>query len=272
MPVNPGDNTQIWTAKDFDQLVRWASMEQAADNALWIRKFGRSGVLTADVEEDVWEVGGTRALPYTAGETMSVVSTSTADTASSGTGAQYLQINGLDVDYNLQSEVITMNGTTPVVSTKTFITIDRARVVTSGSGRKNAGNITITGSTSSNVHTRIVANESITQQSHFTVPAGYTLFTMDTRLSIYRSSGSNAARGAEIDQYVYVPSINTEYQTIRIGITNSGPQNFSPRLVAQTPEKCTLWYKATADTNNSVVTSSVSYLLIKGDYNLRTEI
>lgn len=272
MAQNPGDNIQIANARTLDELVRWASLEQAADQVLWIRKFGRSGTLTADSAEDVWEAGGTRAMPYTAGEVMNVVSTSINDDVA-GTGAQYIQISGLDTDYNLQTDTIVMDGTNPVASSSTnFITVDRARVVLSGSGKTNAGNITVTGATSGNTHAKINANESITQQSHFTVPAGYTLFTLDTRLSIYRSAGANSARGAEIDQMVYVPAANTTYQTIRLGITNTGPQNFSPRLVANTPAKSTLWYRATADSNNSVVTSSVSYLLVKGDYNLRTEI
>lgn len=272
MAQNPGDNSIIHNARTIDELVRWASLEQASDNLLWIRKFGRSGNLTADTKEDVWEVGGTRAMPYTAGEVMNCVSTSVNDDVV-GTGAQYIQISGLDTDYNLQTDTIAMDGTTPVGSTSTnFITIDRARVVTSGSGQKNDGAITIVGATSGNTYAKINTGESITQQSHFTVPAGYTLFTLDTRLSIYRSSGANATRGAEIDQMVYIPSINTIYQTIRLGVTNTGPQNFSPRLVAQTPAKSTLWYQATVDTNNSVVTSSASYLLVKGDYNLRTEI
>lgn len=271
MAQSPGDNIQIANARTIDELIRWASLEQAAEQVLWIRKFSRSGILTANTPSDIWQYGGARALPYTAGETLSVVSTDAADDLGS-TGALYVQISGLDVNYDLQSEVLEMNGTTPVVSTLSFITVDRMRVVSSGSGMKNAGNITATGSTSSNVHAYIPAGGSITQQSHFTVPNGYTLFTVDTRLSAYRSSGTNASRGAEVTQKVYVPSINTEYETIKLGVTNNAPENFSPRLVANTPAKTTIWYSVTADTNNTIVSSSVSYLLVKGDYNLRTEI
>lgn len=271
MAQDPGDNTQIMNARTIDELVRWASLEQAADNILWIRKFGRSDSLAADTAEDVWSSGGIKELPYTAGQTMSVVSTSAADT-SAGTGAQFVQISGLDTDYNLLSEVIVMNGTTPVVSSSSFITINRMRVVTSGSGQTNAGTITATGSTTSNVNATIEIGESITEQSHFTVPAGYTLFTLDVRFSVYRNTGGNATRGAEIDQYAFVPSINTQYQTIRIGASSGSVASFSPRLVANTPEKTTLWYRANADTNGTVVTTSASYLLVKGDYNLRTEI
>lgn len=271
MAVNNGDNTQIWNSRTIDELIRWASLEQAADNVLWIRKFGRTGVLTANTPEDIWSYGGTRALPYTAGETISIVSSSIADDNGS-TGAQYLQVAGLDTDYNLQSEVVVLDGTTPVVTANTYITIDRARVVLSGSGGTNAGNITLTGSTSSNIHAYIPAGEAITQQSHFTVPAGYTLFTIDTSFDVYRSSGTNAARGAEVDQMVHVPVTNTTYRTIKRGVSTNSGISVSPRLVANTPAKTTLWYEVNADTNNTVVSSSVSYLLVKGDYNLRTEI
>ena len=221
--------------------------------------------------EDVWEAGGARALPYTAGEKINVVSTSLNDDLGN-TGAQYILITGLDVNYDLQSEVIIMDGTSSVQSVNDYISIDRARVVLSGSNNSNVGSITCVGATSGSTWAKISPSESITQQSHFTVPNGYTLFTLDTRLSVYRSAGANSSRGAELDQMVYVPETNTTYQTVRIGLTNSGPQNYSPRLVSNTPAKSTVWYRATADTNNSVVTSSVGYLLVKGDYNLRTEI
>lgn len=257
--------------RTVDELVRYASLEQAEDQALWIRKFGRSGNLSANTTEDIWVQGGTRALPYTPGEKMTIVSTSAADT-NGGTGANFVQISGLDTDYNLITDTIVMNGTTPVVSTSNFITVDRTRVVFCGTGLTNAGKITVTGQTSTNINSVVIANESISQQSHFTVPNGYTLFTLDVVLSMYRTSGTNAARGGEIDQYVYVPAANTTYKTIRVGLSSSSPYKTSPRLVANTPAKTTVWYKATADTNNTSVTSSVSYLLLKGDYNLRTEI
>ena len=92
--------------------------------------------------EDIWDVGGT-LIYATAGETLEIVSSS-ADDSSSGSGARTVSVLYLDDQYNSQNTTLTLNGTTPVEFTPTdsfrFIV---AIVVTTGSGKKNAGTITI---------------------------------------------------------------------------------------------------------------------------------
>ena len=79
-------------------------------------------------------------------QTLSVVSASAND-ASGGTGARTVEIQGLDSNWNLLTETVTMNGLTPVVTTQEhFLRVFRARVVTAGSLQSNAAQITITGS------------------------------------------------------------------------------------------------------------------------------
>jgi len=80
--------------------------------------------------------------PTTAGA-VTVVSSSTDDD-SAGTGARTVKIEGLDANYEIQSETVTMDGTTNVVTTNTYIRLFRMTVITAGSGGKNAGNITAT--------------------------------------------------------------------------------------------------------------------------------
>lgn len=255
--------------KGWDQLLLRASFERSPNDLLYIKKFGRSAALTANTAEDVWEQGGIRTI-FTAAETLDIVSSSIADDFAS-TGAQLVQISGLDANYDLQSEVIVMDGTNAVTSVNSYIDVSRMRVVTAGSGQVNAGNITATGSTTAAVHAKIPIGESITQQSHFTVPNGYTLFTIDFFATTYRSSGSGT-RNVTIDQMVYIPSINTKYRTLRYGVSSEGPFINSPSLISQTPAKTTLWYETTAEQNATYVTTSASYVLVKGDFNYRTEL
>jgi hypothetical protein len=258
--------------KTWEELLFRASFERSPNDLLMIRKFGRSASLTANTTEDVWESGGTKALPYTAGELISVVSASANDDLN-GTGAWYVQIGGLDTSYNLQNETVTLDGLTPVQTTNQFIAINRVRSVFHGSGQKNAGAITITGATSSNVYATIPAGECITQQSHFTIPAGYTLFTSNVAMTAYRASGGSGTKSAEIDQMVYVPDVNAIYQTLRYGVTsNGGPYVSNNGLLSQTPGKSTLWFQATPETNGTVVTTTAGYVLVKGDFNYITEI
>lgn len=268
------DNSYIYNAKTVAELVKWAVTEQAGDNILWVRKIGKSGTLTADVTVDMWPYSATtasRALPYTAGELLSIVSSSTADDLG-GTGMNYIQIYSLDTDYNLQNEVIEMNGTSAVASTLTSITTGRALCALAGSSKGNVGNITISGASSGQIYAYIPAGDSITNNLHFTVPNGYTAYTIDARVDVFRASGANATRGVEIVQNVYTPATNTTYKAIKTGASTSSSSITSPVLVAPTPAKSTLWYQVTADTNNTIASGQISYLLLKGDYNIRTEI
>src|SRR3972149_7552545 len=93
--------------------------------------------------EDVWQ--GTDVIipfPSSSGETVSIVSTSANDT-SDGTGARQVVIHGLDVGGSEQSETVILSGTTPVVSTLSYIFINKFYVTTVGSNNISVGDITI---------------------------------------------------------------------------------------------------------------------------------
>lgn len=140
-------------------------------------KFARSSLIST-TESVVWDGGGDYTWITTA-EKLSIVSTSTNDTGA-GTGARTLLVAGLDSDYNVQSEVLTLTGTTPVITELLYIRVYRALVVTSGTDSAaadaNDGIITITGDSSSTVLARILAGNGQTLMSTYTVPAGKTAY------------------------------------------------------------------------------------------------
>lgn len=256
----------------WDELLYRASFERSPNDLLYIRKFGRNDDIDSGIEEDIWDSGGVKSI-LTSAETMSVVSTSANDDLN-GSGAWYVQVGGLDSDYNLVTETVTMDGLTPVITTTQFIAVNRVRSVFHGSGQSNAGAITVTGTSSSSLQATIPATNCISQQTHFTVPAGYTCFTTNIVITMYRggSTGSGARRG-EVDQMVYVPDANAQYRTLRYGMSNDG-QSFvsNNNLLSQTPAKSTLWFKANAESNNTGVSVSAGYVLVRGDFNFITEI
>lgn len=266
MAQNPhNDNSRIWECRSWDELVRMASMEQAGDKILLQRNFAVSGTLDTTTPEDVWSAGVNLVLPTTAA-TASIVSTSTSD-ASAGVGARSALLNGLDENYDPILEVVTLNGTTPVVTTQSFLRINSMRVISSGTSKHNVG--VLTASIGGNVQKYMAATKSIAQCSHFTIPNGYTAFTTGVTLSVFRASGSGT-REAEIYQHVYIPSINTDYTTVTYGLTNQGGVfKSSPAAPSQTPQHSTLWFKAVASGANTIVTTSHEIVLIKGDYNLQ---
>jgi hypothetical protein len=157
-----------------------STAEEAAFGAVgtlttWNR-FGANADVDAAANEDVWSNGGVWLnVINTSGETVNVVSTSTDDDGSpAGTGAQTVEVFGLDGTYNVQSETVTMNGTSNVATANTYIVVYRLIVKTVGSGATNAGAITATGGTSSYVYAHITAGEAQTLQATHVVPASTT--------------------------------------------------------------------------------------------------
>lgn len=137
-----------------------------------VNKFGFNGAVGTSFET-VWSEGG--LYPWmTAASTLTVESASTNDT-STGTGARTIEVEGLDTNYNVLKETITMNGTTQVTTTGSFLRVYRAKVLTAGSLGKADGKISIKDS-----GTVVAAiddsydNQSL--MSVYTVPAGYTAY------------------------------------------------------------------------------------------------
>ena len=142
-----------------------------------VSKFGRNPNVKSIDYETLWD--GSNLYPWpTAAETLSVVSDD-ADDTSAGTGARTVEIEGLDSSWNVLTETVTMNGSTPVVTTGLFLRVYRVRVVTAGSTGLNEGTITCTNTTSSNVIGQISLGSSGFGQSLmaiYTVPAGKTAY------------------------------------------------------------------------------------------------
>jgi hypothetical protein len=160
-----------------------------------IYKFGQNSVVGNSVET-IWQQGGLYSYPPSA-TTMTVSSSNTNDT-SAGTGARTVLISGLDGDYNEISETITLNGQTAVTTTNSFLRVNRAIVLTAGSGEANAGIIyvgtgTVTTGVPANVYTTINGdgtNQSL--QAFWTVPANYNAYIYQTNISTGNSSNTPA--------------------------------------------------------------------------------
>lgn len=146
-------------------------------------KFGFNSAITTD-EETVWDGGGIYSYPSSAG-VATIVSSSTADDIS-GTGAQKITIEGLDANYRVQIVEVEMDGATNVATTESFIRVYRAFVSQAGSGKVNAGNITI--SIGGAVRAQISADQGQTLMAVYTIPSGFTGYI--TQWSF--SSGSSA--------------------------------------------------------------------------------
>ena len=150
------------------------------------KKFGLNDAVTSGTEE-MWPLGTARTFQSSA-FVASAVSSDAAD-AAAGTGARTLTIQGLDENHLPVEETITMNGLTPVVTTQTFLDVNRAFNVTAGSNEVNVGNITISLNSAASAY--VAAGAGQTLQTHYIVPAAKKLVVSYFNIGVGRMTGSN---------------------------------------------------------------------------------
>ena len=127
----------------------------------------------------VWENATAYTYPVAAG--VMYLSGSNGDTAQ-------ITIVGLDASYALISEVVTLSGTTPVATTKSYLRIN-SMFVSVGSATNPAGAVYLKNSGGTVTYAQINAGIGRTQAALYTVPAGYTYYLQ--RVNIYTSLNGN---------------------------------------------------------------------------------
>ena len=164
--------------------------------AYHVIKFGENLDVDANMES-IWDAGG--LYPWSSFDTAGTVvltSSSVEDDEDKGggvegTGAHRVQIEGLDNDFNLVSEVLITNGTSTRTSTTEFRRVFRAFLTEAGTDGTNAGTITISkgGTTVAQIRRAGGTGLGQTFMSVYTVPAGYTGYIHDWDVTTAKSDG-----------------------------------------------------------------------------------
>lgn len=185
MVYNPG---VIRGTRDF-------LMEVARGNVQGMSTVGTRGHLPDfDAGDGFVDIAAGGDLTYlTTAEIMKIASTSTDDDGDPiGTGLRTLIIIGVDNDGAAIQEVITMNGTTDVLTTKSYLRVNFLVGLKTGSVGWNVGDITATASAAATVQTQMGATEGISQSSHYTVPLGKTLHLYQLEFNVVKQAGGTA--------------------------------------------------------------------------------
>lgn len=221
-----------------------------------VLKFGFNLDVDSTPNEDVWASGGVMTFTEDA-ETLRIVSSSANDTAN-GTGARSVVITGIKSDNTQGQDVVTLNGTTAVTSNVAFKFVNRVAVLSSGSNKKNAGNIHLNQSSSDIGLAYIPATYGVTQQSHYRVPGNYRCYIND----LYVSSAKLAGSSPKVIFYVKILNTaitNTEYTLRREYIdTSSDTRTRFPNFKAQAllPNEI-MTIEIDSDTNDTQATSTI---------------
>jgi hypothetical protein len=114
----------------------------------------------------LWE--NATAYTYPVAATKMNLAGSVGDTAS-------IQINGLDANYAPISEVLVLDGTTPVETVNSYLRVNSMQV-TVGSATNPSGVVTLKDLTNTTIYAQINTDVGRTQAAIYTVPAGYTFY------------------------------------------------------------------------------------------------
>lgn len=210
------------------------------------------------LNEDVWNVGG--RLTYLASPSVLQIASTSADDAMGGTGVELVKISGINGDYDLDTEVVALNGLTNVPTVKEWLRIHVMTAVKPGAIDPNigaAGDITATAAT---VQAQISLGFTASSMSMFTIPRGYSGF-LD---QVIIAGGANddflmslAARPKD--------GLFTSRGDFEITSGNVHDLVFDPKL-GTIPEMFDTKFVAMASTQNSAVRITHTLTIIRNDF------
>lgn len=217
--------------------------------------FGYNGDVDTS-EESVWPDGSTVPHPATA-SVLDIVSTSTNDDGNPvGTGARTVYIEGLDNNYNVTSEIVTLNGTTAVQTTKEYLYVNQFYVATVGTGGANAGEITAKVDTT--LYDLIAVGFNQRTTAHYCVPAGYTGYLTTGLITAGQASGSTS-----VTAYLKQHGPDGILRVGAISTLNNGSVQYDFAYPYKIPEKNCIGASAVGSAVNNSVSAFFNIVLIK---------
>lgn len=234
-------------------------------------KYGRSTNVDDGVDTDIWD--GANAtddidlwVAPTAARVHNIASSSANDT-SAGTGARTIRIWGLQTwSSEESSEDITMNGTSNVATSNSYVIIHRMKVLTCGSSGPNVGQIEATAVTDATITAIIIAGKGQTFMAVYGVPDTQDLYIPCLSFSVLRANLGTGER--HIDMRLLANEFPDDQTDVYIekeswgcGTRGSNPTHipFDPFYKIEGP--CIVKMQAAASDNNCDVSASFGIIL-----------
>jgi hypothetical protein len=212
-------------------------------------------------EETIWPDGG--LIPHPTVASVLKISSSSADDASAGTGAQTVFIEGVDGNFNVVSETVILNGQTAVNTTNLYLYVNSFYVATVGSGGANAGNInagtgTVTSGVPAVLYDIIAIGYNQRTTGHYCVPAGFTGYMTEGSISAGQASGSTA-----VTAFLKQHGTDNILRVGAVSTVNNSDASFSFEQPYTIPEKNCVGASAIGAAANNAVSSYFNIILIK---------
>ena len=241
--------TQVGRYEPFDLQV--ARGQITGHSTVNIYGF-QASVTTANIP--IWEVAGAYTYPESA-TTMNLVSA--VNTGGDKTGTTVL-IQGLDSTYTPISETLTLNGTTVVVTTNSYLRIQSISIASVTNSTMPTGTITLKDLTNTTTYAQMNPSIGRSQMSIYTVPAGHTFYL--SRVDAYTSANGSSA------DWVQYRNVQTSPTGV-IALSQQAPftntyhaQRVMPRAFA---EKTDIQLQAKTSANTYAVSIAAEGYLVK---------
>jgi len=228
-----------------------------------IHKFGRNPNV-GNVPETIWMYGGIYQYLDVGSDSTVYAYSASSDDGPGNDGARTVTVQGLDNDFNLIEETITVNG---AASTASFLRVYRAFVATAGVLSANDGDVLI--STAASGGGTVLADIGVigsgtttglgqTQLALYTIPAGKTgyLTTWNIGVAPMNNAVTVTLKSRELGGGANGSFRSKDIVDIVGGYTT---QNYSIPL--RFPEKTDIEVRGTGDTG-SVISSSFDIILV----------
>ena len=223
-----------------------------------IHKFGAVPSMSQDTNGTIWDENDT-IYPWATIDsngvlTVSVVEPNNEGNTSTAHDGDTVEIQGLDGDYNLQTETVTMVGSS-ATTTNNFKRVFRAKFINGGSFNPNTKRILI--QSGGTTVAKILEDLGQTLMSIYTIPAGYTGYLM--RLDV-------TAQGTATGSFKLFarPGGVGSFQLKHVAEVNGvgGPYQLEYPIPQSFPEKTDIDARMHTQSNNGRYTCTFDILLV----------
>lgn len=222
-------------------------------NASHVHKFGRNSSLANGSEETIWD--GSNLYPWSAwnagADNVYLKSSSASDASIT------IFIQGLDENYALQSEVVTLDGTDPsataVASANTYVRLFR---MYNTSATPLTGNVSaLYASDSGTMVAQVRAGFDQTLMSVYTIPAGHVGYLLNLNMS--------TPKNAEVDGRLYFRNFGGVFRIQHSGNMYGSSYNMDFQIPLAIPGKTDIDLRAQASSSGINVAGHYDIVIVQ---------
>lgn len=211
-------------------------------------KYGKCTV--ANTAMEIWESNAAYVFPVSAGK-LDITSTDNVDDKAGGAGALKVKINGLNGSNADTTEEVTLNGTTIVQTSASFLRVNKMWVSSAGANGVPTGTLAAKVAAGATVYAQISPGYTQSRQMIYSVPSGKSLYI--TSLTVTTGVG-NTTSSSKFNYVTFTLRAKRDpaslaVSTIWYPVIEFGLANASFYRVFEMPEKI----PATADIKISVI-------------------